>query len=238
MSPVTRLLLASLVVGALVAAPAASALYVVTPLKIRISDNAPEVGDAVTLTLLRDPEYKENTSLAGRTVTVRYSYDPNEGEENSTPPAEGEATSVTRDIGTVTLDAKEGGTLAWTIPAELDRHNAFLTAVDENGEDVGVGYSPVAVGDAPPMMMIMAGGGGGSEPEPLSPGSPEPAPGAQPEPQPATGAPDGAADTDTTQEPGTRESAGGEKENATPGVGLAALVAVAGIAALALRRRG
>lgn len=229
-----RLLLASLLLGALLAAPVASAVYITTPLKIQVSDDAPEAGDTVTLTLLRDPEYKENVSLAGKTIVVKYNFDPQEGQENSTPPEEGTARTQSGEIGTVTLDDKEGATLTWTIPQELDDHNAFLTALDENGEDVGIGYGPIAVGDAPPMMMIMRNPASGGA-EPVAPDETPPptgAPGEEPPGDLDDGAPPASAPTtDDT----VGESAG--DENATPGIGLAASVAVAALAALVLRRR-
>ena len=218
MSPLPRLLLASLLVGALVAAPGASAMYVITPLKVQVSHDAPQVGDTVTLTLIPDPE-SNHSSLAGQTVTVRYSFDPQEGEENSTPPEGGEAKSQLRDIGVVTLDAEQRASLAWTIPPELDDHNAFLTVVDEAGEEVGAGYAPVAVGDAPPIMMIMRGSP--SESGPVESGPVESAP----EQEPA-----GAVD----ETPRAEDEA---RDNATPAIGLAAFVAVAAIAALTVRRR-
>lgn len=221
MRPRTQLLLASLLVGALVAAPAASAMYIVTPLKIRASDDAPEAGDTITLTLLPDPEHDDPnaTSLAGKTVLVKANYDPKEGEEGSEP---GSAQPVFLDLGSVTLDAEQSGTLTWTIPAELDRHNVFLTAVDEEGNDVGIGYGPLPVGEAPPMMTIMQGS--------PSEGSPEGTPLANEEAQGNLDDTDGGA-----PEPATNASS--DQENATPGVGLLALVAVAGLAAVALRRR-
>lgn len=222
----TRTLLALALFGALLAAPAASAMYIITPLKIQVSDDTPQVGDTITLTIVPDPEYDDPnaTSLAGKSIVVKLNYDPKEGDENSEP---GSAQPVFLEIGTVTLDDKQSATLTYTIPQELDDHNAFLTAVDEKGNDVGAGYGPIAVGDAPPIMMIMRNtpAEGGAQPQPEGTGTVG---------EEAQGNLDDTPPAETSGEDVAAEDA---KDNATPALGLAAFIAVAAIAALVVRKR-
>lgn len=146
-------LLALAAAGLLASSGTASAMYVITPLRIEASHAEAEPGDIIDLTLERDPEH-EGRSLAGETVLVRFGYDRNEPRENETH--SGESDWVYVDIGRVTLNDKSAGALSWTIPAEVDDHNAFLTVLDDAGQTLGSTH--VRVGDATPMMFALRAG--------------------------------------------------------------------------------
>lgn len=151
--------------GLLAASGVASAMYVITPLRIEASHAEAEPGDIIDLTLRPEQDY-EGESLAGKSVLVRFGYDRNEpveGQEHT-----GESDFVYVDIGRVTLNDNSAGALSWTVPAEVDDRNAFITVLDEAGETVGSTH--VRVGDASPIMFALASGTKG---EPVQEGGPE-----------------------------------------------------------------
>lgn len=147
------LLLALAAVGLLAASGVASAMYVITPLRLETSQAAAEPGDILDLTLSPDPDH-EGESLAGTSVLVRFGYDRNEPREGEEPPGESDLVYV--EIGRVTLNDESAGALSWTVPAEVDDHNAFLAAIDDAGETLASAH--VRVGDATPIMFTLAAG--------------------------------------------------------------------------------
>ncbi|HUR69213.1 MAG TPA: hypothetical protein VM370_08200 [Candidatus Thermoplasmatota archaeon] len=124
--------------------PLGSASMVETPLAVEPDPQAAEVGDVVTfhVTLL-NASWKDR--LAGHTYRVDFTHD---GE------TEGADVTIGR-IGNVSLDEKAEGTFEWTIPAEVDDQNVFVTIMDG---DEGIGSAHIAVGDAPPIMFAAGGG--------------------------------------------------------------------------------
>lgn len=139
-----------LMLGVALAAAPAHALYVMTPLRLTPTDSEGNVGDKLAFHVSPDPE--SNVSYAGQTLTLRYTWDPNEGSESS------EAAAREGTGPQVALDAKGEADLTWTIPAEVDDRNVGLSLIDGAGEAVAFAY--VRVGDAQPQMRTMAGSGG------------------------------------------------------------------------------
>lgn len=151
-------LLALAAAGLLAASGPASAMYVMTPLRLGFSDTEVQAGDEVTLVLDPEPEDENATKYAGQTVRVRYSWDSHEGEEGlGAPPEDG---TVAGDVGTLALDAKVHGSITWTLPAEADGHNVFFQVLGADDKLLAAGHVPV--GDAPPVMAAMGGGPGGA----------------------------------------------------------------------------
>lgn len=157
--------------GSVLLASSAQALYVMTPLRISPTDSEGHVGDGLRFDVAPDPE--SNVSYAGQTLTIRYEWDPMEGAERSSDEPVSDDSARHGTSGTVTLDAKGTGSFTWTIPAEVDDRNVGLSLVDDAGEKVAFAY--VRVGDAEPQARIMAGGGGA----PLEGGEPLPEPTSQ-----------------------------------------------------------
>lgn len=221
------LAVAALLAGCLlVAATPAQAIYLITPLNIDPSSAEADVGDGITFTLTPNDEY-EGASYAGQTVTIRYSFDPEEGQRDSAtypedpdgtvssddepraPDEEWEDTTITRDVGPVSLDAESRATFSWTVPEEVDDRNVFVTVVAE--DDTTLARAHVRVGDAEPMHFLASE----SSPRDLKD--------------------DGALSNDDAQADDFPQETG-EGRSSIPAPGLvAALVATAAIA-LALRR--
>lgn len=218
MSPMnTKLLIPALLVAGLLAlAPAAGAIYVVTPLTLHPSESEVQVGDSVEFRVEPQNE-SEAAAWAGRTVSVIYTWNAAEGNESAQSPDEPTDSSSMQErvlLEALTLDDAARASFQWTVPDEVDDHNVDVMLVDEDGERVAFTY--LAVGDAPPNMRILAGSGPAPAPEPAN-GTPE----------------DGAAGGDAPA--GADESA--EPRQDTPGAGLVAIVGVVGALALALARR-
>lgn len=203
-------LLAVVALAFAVLAPTGQAIYIVTPLTLVASAPEAEVGDTLDLDVAPNAEHENGTAerWGGRTVHVRYAWDPHEGEEHTTE----EPREETRTAGDLALDAEGRGTLAWTVPAEVDDRNVHLRVESEDGEFLA--RFDLVVGDAEPMYYLAAetgpAGGGPVVDEPRTPlESGEDAP------------------------PGS-----GDADRATPGAGLAVVAAAAVAAALVARRRG
>lgn len=165
----TRIAIAVAALAAVVAlAPSASAVYIVTPLQLTLGTDHANVGDEVEIVIGPSPDW-DGASYAGRTLVVRYYYDPDEGAENRT---EGGSTpSDQREIGRVTLDESSKGSIQWIVPAELDDHNAFLSVANETDSEDGLAFTHLPVGDAVPLMFALMSGekGQAGEPEPAGP---------------------------------------------------------------------
>lgn len=200
--PLTSLLL----LGLTVAGPA-SAIYVMTPLQLHPSDREADVGDTLTFTI--EPQNEtERAAWAGETLSVRYAFDAAEGEERSDDPDAPVDSSSMQDrelLAALTLDDAARATFEWVVPEEVDARNVDVKLVSADGE--AVGFTHVAIGDAPPQMRMMAGSG--------------------PAPEPYTEAGDGGG--------ASSDSSDGAR-NDTPAVGAVAVLGV-GAVALALRRK-
>lgn len=154
--------LALALLACLLLAPAASALYVVTPLRAFADTNVAKVGDTLTVTI--EPE-NETTAAewAGKLVHAYYAYDRN---ENAEQPSESPDSYVREPIGNgFTLDGKAAASFTWTVPADANDHNVAIRIESPEGELLAV--ADVAVGDAPPMMRALGGSAGGGAPEPV-----------------------------------------------------------------------
>lgn len=206
-APLAAALLASL----LAMAGPADAIYIVTPLTLSPTDVEADVGDALQFDVAPHPD-AEGASYAGRTLTVRYGYDPHEAAANEEPPSDPDGTvssddappedaSILRDAQTITLDDASKASFTWTVPAEVDDKNVWITLVDEQNESVA--NANVNVGDAPPRMYALMEGSQGD------------------------GAP---VQTDA-------EAVQDDATNDVPAPGVLALAVGAGLVALALRRR-
>lgn len=188
-------------------APAASAVYVVTPLRAHASTNAADVGDTIDVTI--EPE-NETTAAewAGKLVHAYYAYDPNEGAED--PDAQTSSEAYARELidDSIALVGKAAGSFAWTVPAAVDDHNVVIRIESPDGELLAI--ADVAVGDAPPIMRTLAG----SDAELADDSGPA---------ETSGGAPDAVEEHGTTQD--------------VPAPGLLALAAIVGLAAITWRRR-
>lgn len=172
-------LLALALTAALAATPPASAIYMITPLHLTPSATEAQVGDEVTFEITPSEEH-EGATYENARVTIRFGYDPNETADEPQPEGSGsggstdsgEATTTDPDapvssddetaggeaedpytyatIATLTLGASSTGTAAWTVPAEVDDHNVFVTVLSESGDTLASAH--IAVGDAPPIM--------------------------------------------------------------------------------------
>lgn len=240
-------LLALASVSLLAASPGAAALYMVTPLHVTLSPGEADVGDALAIDLSPAGDEYDGPTYEGATVTIRYGYDPNEGEEQpgSPPPSSDPDGTVSSNgtvepenpeappsdeeyvdpyvygtIATVTLTAKSTASTTWTIPAEVDDRNVAIQVLDADGKLLGIAH--VAVGDAIPMMYLAMENG--------------PANG---EPLPADGAPDGpaAGSPETPQGPANEARDTNDSKNVPAPGALLALGALAGVAVAVARRR-
>ena len=132
----------------LVLAPTGRAVFIETPLRLTPSSVEADVGDALQFDVAPAND-SAAAQYAGRTLTLHYAYD-----------AETEGQQAGGDAGTVTLDDQGAGRFTWTVPADVDDKNVFLSLMDG---DEGVGSAHVRVGDAPPTMFAAGGmeNGGG-----------------------------------------------------------------------------
>lgn len=151
--------LAFVAVALLAAAPTTGALYIVTPLSLSGGDGHADVGDEVELDIAPNSQHENGTAdkWAGRTLVLKYGWDPAEGSDRSEE-AEVDHTRETRVIGEITLDAEGKGTFTWTVPAEADDKNIVLTVGPAEGEPHA--YLDMAIGDAEPMHRLAASTGG------------------------------------------------------------------------------
>lgn len=211
--------LVGLLALALLAGPA-SAIYLVTPLRLASSAQTAEVGDSVTFTVSPENESMAQ-AWAGKTVRVGYSWFPNETDatrdgdaptSSEDPEAQPER-RVLRDA--LTLDAGANATFTWVVPEEVRDRNVDVYLEGEDGERVGFAW--LGIGQAPPQMRILAGSG------PAEPG-------------------EQVQQDDVVAEPGPDaqqdEPASTVDGNDTPAPALVAALGVVLLAALALRRRG
>lgn len=208
-----------------VSAPA-QALYISTPLHVTPSSAEADVGDDIDFTITPNDDH-EGPSYAGQIVTIRYAYDPEEGqhEPSENPdepvssddeaPGDGDLQdrSVTRDAVQITLDADSRAAFTWTVPEEVADRNVFLYVVSENGETLASAH--VRVGDAEQMAFIM------------QEGAPEPDEGT------ATNEP-GDAQPPATD---TADDGGPTVQNDTPAPGLMLVAGSLALIAAAMRRR-
>lgn len=167
----TRIAFAVAALAAVVAlAPSASAIYIMTPLQLTLDSDHANVGDEVEIAIGPTPDW-DGASYAGRTLVVRYYYDPDEGAEGQTAPEGGSTRTDFREIGRVTLDENSKGSIRWIVPAELDDHNAFLSVANETDSEDGLAFTHLPVGDAMPLMLSFMSGekGQAGEPEPAAP---------------------------------------------------------------------
>ncbi len=208
----------ALLVGLLATATTADALYIRTPLQVHTDNSEADVGDTLPFNVTATDE-EGATAWSGKTVTVRWSYDPNEGSEN--PPAEDEPypepVSGTL-LESLALDEKATATFTWTVPAEVDNKNVAIRLEDETGELLAIQH--IAIGDAVPMMMIAMTGPGGELPEQTNSETDTPA------------NPDGVQNDDTPT-----EKTDTAKPRSVPSIGVLALVGAIGLLALVANRR-
>lgn len=160
-APGARRRLASLglvAVALLAAAPTTGALYIVTPLSLSGGDGHADVGDEVDLVVAPNSEHENGTAdkWAGRTIVLKYGWDPAEGTDRSEGD-ETEHTWETRVIGEITLDAEGKGAFTWTVPADVDDRNIVLTVGPAEGDPYA--YLDMAIGDAEPMYRLAASTG-------------------------------------------------------------------------------
>ena len=139
-------------------APAAQALYVVTPLRLHSETMQADVGDEVRFDVSPENESMQ-AQWGGQTVVVWYTFDPNESEDPEQPRAETEPSFRRAQIlPDLQLDADASGTFTWTVPAEVDDRNVAVRVESADGELLAI--RDLAVGDAPAVMRIAAGGPG------------------------------------------------------------------------------
>lgn len=160
-------ILALAAAGLMVASGPASAVYMVTPLTLRFSQDEAQVGDEITISVGPNAEDPNATQYAGRQLSVQYGWNPNENEERDPEQPTSDADEVSGNVGVVQLDENVEGSLTWTIPAEADDHNVFFRVIGPGDELLASGH--VRVGDAPPVMAILAGSGPSEVGEPLPP---------------------------------------------------------------------
>lgn len=144
-----RILLATIASLLLVASPA-SAMMIQTPLVVESDVEHAQVGDDVLFSI-HPQNRSEADRYGGRTLRAEYRYDATEDGREAGHGA----------VGNATLAADATGSFRWTVPAEANATNVWITLFD--GEDV-VGTAHLPVGDAPPIMFALGGGPADSGP--------------------------------------------------------------------------
>lgn len=198
---------------ALLALPAAGALYVYTPLQLHTENHEVDVGDKVDFRVQPDPENETaRTTWAGKSVKVVYSWDPNEGNrapEDETPRSRAVA------VESLALGPDAKATFTWTVPEEVRDRNVDVTVESMEGEMLAV--IPMVVGNAEPLMRVASGPAGGGQPQPV-------------ETPMEQGNPDSGA-------PPTQESGGADDTRNVPGAAPVLFALAVGAAALLVARR-
>lgn len=139
-----RLLALLIVAATLLTVPTTNAIYIETPLRVTADPAQAQAGDDVGFGVApANDSAKER--FAGKTLRAAYSYDSSENADDAT---------LQSPLPDVTLGDAATASFRWTIPAELDDRNVFVSLYD--GEEL-VGTVHIAVGDAPPMLMATGG---------------------------------------------------------------------------------
>lgn len=173
-----RALAVALIAGSLLLATGpASAVYVERPLRLDSHDVEFEVGDTAHFTVRAENETTA-AEWAGRTVSVHYAYDANEGDEQSThndPDASTDNSGWTQKVllESLALDQNAEAAFEWIVPEEVDDRNVNILLLDDEGEVLALLH--VAVGDATPMMYTTGAPDDGREIDTGNQGEPEPA---------------------------------------------------------------
>ncbi|HVL48818.1 MAG TPA: hypothetical protein VM889_09700 [Candidatus Thermoplasmatota archaeon] len=141
-----RALALAAIATALFAAPAAQAIYMVTPLTIQADEGTANVGDAVPITVTA---YNDSTQAdwAGKTIAVRLFVVETEEEHLV--------------LESLALDEKAAAAFTWDVPAYADDKNVVLLLKSDTNETLA--RRDFAIGDAEPIYRLMAESGPGNE---------------------------------------------------------------------------